>query len=111
MSINKEINKEENMTLTANGWSNKKGTADRACVCGTWKQHWLNYSDKSWPTNCSVEGCSNTPTLGAHIRNSEVTGERIVPMCSSCNGLDTTFNLDGGVILVKANASETCAEK
>jgi len=96
------------MGITASGWKNKKGTADRACSCGTWKQHWLNFSKKSWPSACSVQSCSNSPTLGGHVINSEVTGEKIIPMCDSCNGLSGSFNLDGGVTLVSANKSETC---
>ena len=96
------------MELTANGWKNKGGTADRACSCGTWKQHWSNYSNKSWPSVCSVQGCSTTPTLGAHVTNIDVSGERIIPMCSSCNNLRVAFNLDEGVALVKAKKADTC---
>lgn len=95
------------MTITATGWSNKKGTSDRSCSCGTWKQHWLNYSKKSWPASCSVQGCSSSPTLGAHIINPDVTGEKIVPMCNSCNARDGKFNLSS-VTLVSGNTSKTC---
>lgn len=96
------------MSIPANGWSNKKGTAERACTCGTWKQHWINFAKKTWPANCSVGNCSNAPTLGAHIINPNVTGEKIAPMCDSCNGLTGIFNLKGGVTLPSANKSETC---
>ncbi len=96
------------MTITAEGWANKKGTADRTCGCGTWKDHWLNNCSKSWPKTCSVKDCSNAPTIGGHVYNPSVKGERIVPMCSSCNGLDSTFDLKGGVTLVSANKSKTC---
>jgi hypothetical protein len=96
------------MEIPVNGWSNKKGTSVRNCACGTWKQHWLNYSYKSWPAICSVKGCSEYPSLGAHIINPNVTGEKIVPMCYSCKGLNSEFDLDGGVTLVNAEASETC---
>lgn len=96
------------MSITAIGWSNKKGTSVRNCSCGSWQQHWLNYSNQSWPSSCSVNGCLNSPTLGAHIYNPQVAGEKIVPMCHSCNGLDSSFNFKGGVSLVSANTSETC---
>lgn len=96
------------MDITPYGWSNKKGTAVRNCACGSWKQHWLNYSNQSWPSSCSVDGCYSFPTLGAHIYNSQVTGEKIVPMCDSCNKNEYTFNLKGGISLVSANTSETC---
>lgn len=96
------------MSITANGWSNKKGTAVRNCKCGTWKQHWKNYAKKPWPATCSVERCPSTPTLGAHVINPNVSGEKIVPMCDSCNGLTGTFNLKDGVTVPSANTSETC---
>jgi len=96
------------MEITATGWSNKGGTGVRNCSCGNWKQHWLNFSGKNWPTSCSVSNCNNVPVLGAHIRNPNVTGEKIVPMCDSCNKLTSTFDLKGGVTLVSANTSETC---
>lgn len=96
------------MEITASGWSNKGGTKVRDCSCGSWKQHWLNFSGKNWPASCSVSNCNNAPVLGAHIRNPNVTGEKIVPMCDSCNKLILTLNLKGGVTLVSANTSETC---
>lgn len=96
------------MSITAVGWSNKGGTGGRSCNCGSWKKHWLNSTKVSWPSSCSVSGCSNSPTLGGHIINSNVTGEKIVPMCDSCNKLITSFNLKGGVTLVSANKADTC---
>lgn len=96
------------MSITATGWKNKAGTANRNCSCGTWTQHWMNYANKEWPSSCSVEGCHNAATLGAHIINASVSGEQIVPMCASCNGLGGAFNLKGGITLASANASETC---
>lgn len=96
------------MGLPTGGWSNKKGTAERACKCGTWKQHWINFAKKTWPSTCSVSTCSNSPTLGAHIINPNVTGEKIAPMCDSCNNFTAIFTLSGGVTLPSANKSETC---
>lgn len=42
------------MSITCNGWKNKVGTQDRECKCGSWKQHWINFSGKKWPEKCSV---------------------------------------------------------
>ena len=94
--------------ITANNWKNKGGTGGRSCNCGSWKQHWINNSNENWPSKCSVSGCNNGATLGAHIINPNVSGERIVPGCDSCNKLGTEFSLKGGVTVVKANKSETC---
>ena len=41
--------------MVYSGWKNKVGTADRACKCGSWKNHWIKFSDKAWPAKCSVE--------------------------------------------------------
>ena len=94
--------------LTEKNWKNKAGTGERVCKCGSWKQHWVNFSKKPWPSQCSVAGCMNAPTLGAHIINDDVKGEKIVPMCDSCNKKTGTFNLKDGISLVNANRSETC---
>ena len=96
------------MSISASGWKNKVGTADRGCKCGTWKAHWVKFAKKPWPDNCSVKDCSSTPTLGAHVINSEVVGERIVPMCDSCNKLSGTFTLKGSITVPSANKSDTC---
>jgi hypothetical protein len=88
--------------------SNKGGTGDRACACGSWKQHWINFSGKTWPGSCSVESCANKPTLGGHVINPRVTGEKIVPLCDSCNKRSGTFSLKDGTTVVSANKSQTC---
>lgn len=96
------------MSLTAFNWKNKGGTGKRTCKCGSWKNHWLKFSKKPWPSQCSVYGCTNPPTLGAHIINTNVIGEKIVPMCESCNKLSGVFDLKGGITLVEANVANTC---
>ena len=95
------------MTLPNKGWKNKSGTANRSCSCGSWKNHWINNSEKAWPSECSVWGCTNKATLGAHVINSEVSGERIVPVCDSCNKLSGEFTL-GKATLVPAKKQTTC---
>ena len=96
------------MSLPSKGWKNKSGTGNRACSCGTWKQHWINFSHKKWPSQCSVIGCTNVPTLGAHVYHSNVEGERIVPMCNLCNQKNDEFSLRDGTIPVYANREKTC---
>lgn len=90
------------------GWSNKSGTSDRACKCGTWKQHWINFTAKAWPPACSVAPCSGVATVGGHVINCSVSGERIVPFCDSCNKRVGLFSLKLGVSLCSANRAETC---
>ena len=99
------------MTLPTDGWKNKNGTSDRSCYCGTWKQHWINYSGEEWPSRCSVRGCLNSAEVGAHIYNTDISKkEYIAPMCRSCNRLVGEFSLKPNVTLVNANVSETCGK-
>lgn len=99
---------EISMQHTVFGWSNKGDTSAGSCDCGSWRDHWMKYSNLAWPGICSVQGCSSAPTLGGHVINEQVTGEKIVPMCDTCNGLSGSFNLKGGVRLISANTAETC---
>ncbi|KJG16851.1 hypothetical protein [Photobacterium angustum] len=96
------------MTVSSVGWGNKNGTAIRACSCGSWKQHWINHTGKSWPSECSVSGCYSSPVLGAHVYHPNVKGERIVPMCDSCNKVSNKFNLKDNTMIPSANKT-TCA--
>lgn len=49
--------------------------------------------------------------FGGHVTNPAVAGERIVPMCDSCNSLGGTFTLKGSVSVPSANKSQTCEQK
>lgn len=93
------------MGISTDGWKNKSGTAGRDCSpCGTWSDHWVTKSGKSWPSTCSVAGCNRSATLGAHVFHPDATGERIVPMCNPCNGMSGVFSLKGGISIPYATA-------
>lgn len=78
-------------TVTASGWSNKKGTADRKCACASWKQHWLNSATgERWPSTCPILGCSVAPIVGGHVIDPAVSGEKTIPVCDSCDSLTGT---------------------
>lgn len=97
------------MALIAENWKNKNGTSDRECKCGSWKQHWINNSGEEWPQLCSVKGCNNLATLGAHIINDSEKVEWIAPTCESCNNnRNEVFDLKGGIRLVTANRNKSC---
>lgn len=98
------------MGLPASGWKNKGGTSIRSCNCGSWKNHWLNYSGEPWPEECSIANCHNPATLGAHIFNTITTdkSEWIVPACQSCNSLSGAFSLKADAVLVPASKQKTC---
>ena len=99
-----------NNFLPCAGWKNANGTSARNCRCGSWKNHWLNYSGTSlWPRTCSVAGCYNQAILGAHIFNPSISNKiYIVPMCDSCNKTRYALTLKGGIKLALSNKQETC---
>lgn len=100
------------MSLPIKGWKNKGGTSERACRCGSWKQHWINCSSKTWPSQCCVAGCTASAEVGAHVYNvsDEVHGEYIVPACKRCNALTGEFTLKGEVTFISANKQKTCEQ-
>lgn len=91
---------------------NKNGTSERSCSCGSWKNHWLNFSNQKWPTACSVFKCNNSAEVGAHIivTNTNDKSEYIIPMCKKCNARTDEFTIKKGR-RVFANISETCGKK
>lgn len=89
---------------------NKNGTADRRCICGTWKKHWIKFSGKKWPDKCMVKGCDAPATLGAHITKVGERKEYIIPACEGCNQSSEAFQLKQEDCLVSANQSETCGK-
>lgn len=96
------------MPLPTEGWKNKVGTAGRSCACGSWAQHYANET-KVWPKVCSIYGCANEPTLGAHVINAAVSGEFIVASCDPCNKQTSGFSLKPGISVASANQGQTCA--
>lgn len=88
-------------------WKNKNGTSDRECACGSWIKHWEKISKRDFPTKCSVKGCNEKASLGAHVISNSVSGEWIAPLCASCNKRSDEFSLKPGTILVSANKKLT----
>jgi hypothetical protein len=93
---------------TANNWRNVNGSGDRTCPCGTWKKHWENFSNHSWPDKCAIKECNSKPILGAHVYHLDVSGEKIIPACNECNQLVGKFTLKPETKFAAANTSETC---
>jgi len=93
---------------------NVNGTADRSCKCDSWLEHWEIFSNKT-TSSCSVSGCTNNATLGAHVTRPAAKNEDykthpyIVPMCSSHNGMHgEEFRTKENTTFVWANVAETC---
>ena len=89
------------------------GTSESSCKCGTWLDHWKNFSHQSLPEYCPVVGCKEKPGLGAHVLKDNSTDRNwyIVPLCSKHNGeKGKSFDLTTNIALVLANVSITCGK-
>lgn len=93
---------------------NAKGTGEKDCKCGSWKDHWEKYSKKK-ATECSVDKCTDTDIVGAHVTRPNAKKEEykthpyIVPMCKEHNGKHgEEFTSKENVTFVWANVKETC---
>jgi hypothetical protein len=88
---------------------NINGTSQNKCKCGSWLQHWRNYSGQS-ATICRALGCSGSPLVGAHVQK-DVSYDNswyIVPLCHSHNKISASLELVSGTVLVSANVKQTC---
>lgn len=90
---------------------NINGTSQNTCKCGTWLEHWKNFSNQSLPSHCVEKSCYQKPMVGAHVQkdNSSDNNWYIIPLCNSHNN-ETGKSLDimDGTVLVSANVAETC---
>lgn len=88
---------------------NIDGTSDNTCKCGSWKQHWINFSGQKWPTYCCEKKCLNHAEVGAHVQR--LHGSKhwfIVPFCKAHNNKAYSLEILDNTKLVSANRSETC---
>ena len=72
------------------------------------KKHWIKVSGKEWPGICSVSGCNNPATIGAHLVNMDVKDEIIIPLCDACNQENKELNLKSGTTVVMAALCNSC---
>ena len=89
-------------------WKNEKKTSNRVPPNDSWIDFWKENSGEKCPEECSVQGCSDIATDGAHVICDEIAGEYIIPMCKKCNNPNNTesFKLKIGTVAVSANASK-----
>lgn len=90
-------------------WYNMSNTSDRQCSCGSWMEHWKNFSGYRWPSTCSVEGCFKEASLGAHIKRDNDNTVYILPMCDSCNKRTDHFAIKSSAKPVREDACNNSA--
>jgi hypothetical protein len=88
---------------------NINGTSQNKCRCGSWLQHWKNFSGQT-ATICRAKNCSRTDMLGAHVQKDVNYDDKwyIVPFCNMHNHSTGSVELVEGTTLVSANKSLTC---
>ena len=93
--------------------NNINGTSDKTCACGSWLNHWKNFSDQPVPTLCPALQCLETTELGAHVQKDSATDKSwyIVPLCKTHNGqTNKSIGVPDSTKLVSANVKETCGK-
>ena len=92
---------------------NINGTSDNTCKCGSWLEHWEQFSGQDLPKDCPVENCHQTPEVGAHVQKDGEPGSSwyIVPLCKTHNGeTKKSLTISDDVLLVSANVGITCGK-
>lgn len=87
---------------------NVSGTSDRKCDCGSWKNHWINFSKKEWPALCSESTCLNEATVGAHVCLQRGGKSFIIPLCYEHSAVTEAIEISDDTVMVPSNVSETC---
>lgn len=87
---------------------NVKGTSERTCSCGSWKNHWVKVSGREWPVFCSESTCLNEAEVGAHVCFRKGGQTYIVPLCHEHNMANGSIEIPEDAVLVSANVAETC---
>lgn len=87
--------------------TNINGTSDNDCICGSWIQHWENFSGKS-PFFCSEKSCTETKLVGAHVQKMTSDDWFIIPLCKKHNNSKEDLEVVDSTVFVSANRSKTC---
>lgn len=100
-----DSNNSNNNQVNVDGFHNDNNNNNT--ILRTASAHWYRHAGSRRST-CSVIGCSNPATVGAHVH--ELTSKRggdwshwIVPMCHRCNMSPDDLPVDIRVALISAN--------
>jgi hypothetical protein len=81
-------------------------------ACGSWLQHWENFSGQRKPEFCPAKGCMKIDLVGAHVQKADGTDDKwyIYPLCNTHSNLKSILPLDvsDNFNLVSADKKETC---
>ena len=86
---------------------NINGTSDNDCKCGSWIQHWKNYSGIP-ALYCSEKSCLETDLVGAHVQQMSTNDWYIIPLCQKHNKAKEDLEIVDSTVFVSANRNRTC---
>jgi len=88
---------------------NLNGTSKLKCKCGSWLNHWNNFTKQS-TEYCRAKGCMKKTTAGAHVKKCVNYDQKhyIIPFCHEHNFMEGCIEINTGTDLVSANKSITC---
>jgi hypothetical protein len=90
---------------------NINGTSQSTCRCGSWLNHWKNFSSQPLPTYCPEKSCTDKPEVGAHVQKDSATDKSwyIIPLCTKHNSqTGKSLEVSDTIKLVSANVAATC---
>lgn len=90
---------------------NMNGTSQNTCFCGSWLNHWKNFSGQSVPDYCPINNCFEKAEVGGHVQKDTPSDNSwyILPICKVHNAKrDDSFTAIDTYKLVSANVKVTC---
>lgn len=90
---------------------NINGTNQKMCKCGSWLNHWVNYSGQSVPSYCPEKSCTEKELVGVHVQqeNSDDNDWYIYPLCKKhSEATGQSLEVADTYKLVPANVSLNC---
>jgi hypothetical protein len=89
---------------------NINGMVANGCQCGSWLEHWKNFSRRALPAYCPEVYCTQRPELGALVQKDDPadTNWYVVPLCRkhfAATGKELV--IDAGIKLVPTNCRQT----
>ena len=93
---------------------NINGISQGLCGCGSWLDHWKNFSGQPLSAYCAAVVCFQKPEVGAHVQKADSLDNNwyIIPLCNKHNALTgQSLDIVVNVRLVSADVSETCGKE
>jgi len=80
------------------------------CQCGSWLQHWRNFSVLPVPLHCPEALCREKPEVGAVVKCSDANdaGDYVVPLCKRHSQSKAGLEISSFTTFVSADVSQNC---